>query len=456
LNNLIKLILPFIFLFFYSCATNNVAENMVEEKNTTLKEEKLMKGVYIAKLKNGATAIIKERKDTQGVSVQVWFGVGSVFEKDNERGLSHFLEHMLFNGTKYTKPGEIEAEIEKKGGYINAATSYDYTFYYIEIAHPFWKDALKYLYYMTTAPNLTEEMIEKEKPIVLEELNRRLDNPKSKLWDRYHELAYLKTNYRYPVIGFRETIEKFNEPLVKNYFYSHYVPSNTYIVVVGNIDKDKVLEEIEKTWGSVEGKYYKPPKVPLEEKQTDIRMDILKHKDITRGYIAIGWQLPPQRKDKDTFTAHVLETILFGGRTSVLYQRLKETGLVQGIFGGYLGRRGTSQFMVYFITDPNKIPKVKEEIFKIVKEYREKGVPEELVENAKKKIINSEVFARESATNEAESLGYAVSVVGDITFDLDYTDEISKITKKDVDDFVKRYITTDSYTEVQLLPKKGE
>ncbi len=448
MKKVFKFLLFTLLIFSFSCAINNK-----EATQNKVLEEKYMKGVYIAKLRNGATAIIKERKDTQSVSVQVWFGVGSVFEKDNERGLSHFLEHMLFNGTKYTKPGEIEAEIEKKGGYINAATSYDYTYYYIEIAAPFWKDALKYLYYMTTAPSLTEQMIEKEKPIVLEELNRRLDNPKSKLWDRFHELAYLRTNYRYPVIGFRETIENFNQELVRDYFYSHYVPSNTYIVVVGNIDKDKVLEEIEKTWGSVEGKYYKPPKVPLEEKQTDIREDILKNKDITRGYIAIGWQLPPERKDKDTFTASVLETILFGGRTSVLYQRLKETGLVQGIYGGYLGRRGTSQFLVYFITEPEKIPKVKEEIFKIVEEYRKNGVPEELVENAKKKIINSEVFARESATNEAESLGYAVSVVGDVEYDLEYTNEIKKITKKDVDEFIRKYIGTDNYTEVQLLPK---
>lgn len=79
--------------------------------------------VTIKKLKNGVSVIVKERKDTQAVAVQVWFGVGSIYEKDNERGLSHFLEHMLFNGTKYTKPGEIEFEVEKKGGSINAATS---------------------------------------------------------------------------------------------------------------------------------------------------------------------------------------------------------------------------------------------------------------------------------------------------------------------------------------------
>ncbi|MDQ7056860.1 MAG: pitrilysin family protein [Persephonella sp.] len=274
----------------------------------------MIKNVYIEKLDNGVTAIVKERKDTQAVAIQVWFGVGSVFEKDNERGLSHFLEHMLFNGTKYTRPGEIEKKIEEKGGSINAGTSTDFTFYHIEIASPFWEESLQYLYYMTTAPSLTEKMIQKEKPIVLEELNRHLDNPKSVLWDTYNKLAYRVSNYRHPVIGYRETIEKFSQKLVRDYFYSHYVPSNTYVVVVGNVNRKKVLRKIKETFGTVEGQYYRPEKVPLEPPQKEIRRKIIKKSQITRAYVAIGWQAP-SINSKDSFTANVLEEIFTGGRT---------------------------------------------------------------------------------------------------------------------------------------------
>ena len=431
--------------------SNKNISNQSDEKVKNQIIEKKIKDVYVEKLPNGATAIIKERKDTQAVSVQVWFGVGSIFEKDKERGLSHFLEHMLFNGTKYTKPGEIERKIEEKGGMINAATSFDYTFYYIEIAAPFWKDALTYLYYMTTAPTLSQKMIEKEKPIVLEELNRHLDNPKTKLWDKYYELAYKKSNYKYRVIGFRKTIEKFDEKLLKEYFYSHYTPSNTYIVVVGNVDKNKVLKEISKTWGSVKRENYIPPEVPLEEPQKDIRKDIIKKKEITRGYVVIGWQAP-SIKSSESFSAMVLEQILFYGRTSVFYRKLKETGLVNGIYGGYSGHRGTGQFIIYFITDPKKIHKVKEEIFKLVKEYRENGVPEDLINDAKKRLINGEVFSREEVSNEAEGFGYASSVVGDVKREIDYIDYIKNVKKSDVDNFVRKYLNPNAYTEVQLLP----
>ena len=411
------------------------------------------KNLYIEKLDNGATVIIKERDDTEAVALQVWFGVGSVYEDDKERGLSHFLEHMLFNGTKYTKPGEIEAEIEKKGGSINAGTSFDFTYYHIEIASPFWKEGLRYLYYMTTAPSLSPDMIEKEKPIVLEELNRALDNPKRVLWYTYNELAYKKSNYKHPVIGYKETIENFDEKLVKEYFYSHYVPSNTYIVVVGKVKKDDVLNFIKETFGSVKGKFYQPPPVPLEDPQKEIRKKVLKKGQVTRAYVAIGWQAPPVSSE-ETFPANVLEEILFGGRTSIMYQELREKGLVQAIYGGYSGHKGTGQFIIYFITDVDKMEKAKKRIFEILKNYIEKGIPEELVENAKRRIVNSEVFSREEVTHDAESIGYAASVVGNIDYDIKYIEKISAVKKKDVDKFLKKYINLNAYTEVQLLPEK--
>lgn len=415
------------------------------------KEVKAKENIIIKKLKNGTTVVIKPREDTQAVAVQVWFGVGSVYEKDNERGLAHFLEHMLFNGTKYTKPGEIEFEVEKKGGSINAATSFDFTYYHIEIASEFWKDALYYLYYMTTEPTLSDEMVAKEKPIVLEELNRHLDDPKNLLWDTYNKLAYKKSNYKYPVIGYRETIENYTPELVRNYFYSYYTPSNKTVVIVGNVKAEQVLKEIEKTFGSVKGKYYKPPEVPLEDPQQEVRREDIRKKQITRAYVAIGWQAPPIT-DKDSYPFNVLEEILLNGKSSVMYQEIKEAGLVQSIMGGYLAHKGTSQFLIYFITDENKIEQAKSKIFEIIKRYQEKGFSKEEVENAKKRIINREIFAKEEVDNDAEAIGYSITVTGDINYDLKYLDRIKKVKKEDLDRVIKAFKDS-NYTEVRLLPE---
>ena len=305
---------------------------------------------------------------------------------------------------------------------------------------------------MTTAPLLSEKMIEKEKPIVLEELNRHLDNPKNILWDTYNRLTYKISNYKHPVIGYRETIEKFDRKLVSDYFYSHYVPSNTYIIVVGNVDRAKVLNKIKNTFGAVKGKHYRPPPVPLEKPQKKIKKEIIKKDQVTRAYVAIGWHAPPV-KSKDNFTATVLEEILTGGRTSILYQELKEKGLVQAIYGGYLAHRGTSQFLFYFVTSTDKVEKAKSKLFEILTNFRENGIPEDLVEDAKRKIINREIFAREEVTHDAESIGYAASVAEDIYYDIDYTKRIEEVTKKSVDEFLKKYVGNSNYTEVQLLPE---
>ena len=418
---------------------------------TVLAGEKIG-NIYLEKLENGATVLIKERHDTQAVSVQVWFGIGSIYEGEKEKGISHFLEHMLFNGTKYTKPGEIEAEVEKKGGYMNAATSFDFTYYYINIAAPFWEDALTYLYWMTTEPLLSDEMVEKEKPIVLEELNRHLDNPKSYLWDTFYATAYKVSNYKYPVIGFRETIENFTGEMVRNYFYKHYVPSVMTVVVVGNVDTEKVLKKVRETFGTVKREKYIPPEVPLEPPQKEIRKKEIKKKQVTRAYVAIGWQAPPA-KSKEAFIANVLEEILAGGRTSITYRELKEKGFVQAIYGGYMSHKGTSQFLFYFITDPEKVETAKEKLLNILKNYRENGVPKDLVERAKKRIINREIFSREEVDNDAESAGYASAVMNDIKYDIEYTKNIEKVSKKDIDNFLKKYIKDNNYTEIRLLPK---
>ena len=419
---------------------------------TLLAREKI-DNIYLEKLDNGATVLIKERHDTQAVSVQVWFGIGSVYEGDKERGISHFLEHMLFNGTKHTAPGEIEAEVEKKGGYINAATSFDFTYYYINIAAPFWEDALTYLYWMTTEPLLSDEMVEKEKPIVLEELNRHLDNPKSYLWDTFYSLAYKVSNYKHPVIGYRHTIENFTGKMVRDYFYKHYVPSVMTIVVVGNVDTQKVIKKVRETFGTVKREKYLPPEIPLEPQQKEIRKKDIKKKQVTRAYVAIGWQAPPA-KSRESFVANVLEEILAGGRTSITYQEIREKGLAQAIYGGYMSHKGTSQFLFYFVTEPEKINKVKEKLFEIIKNYRENGVPQEFVEKAKKRIINREIFSREEVDNDAESAGYASAVMNDIKYDIEYTKNIANVKKSQVDEFIRKYLKDNNYTEVKLLPEK--
>ncbi|HIC96942.1 MAG TPA: insulinase family protein, partial [Aquificaceae bacterium] len=156
--------------------------------------------LYIRDLPNGAKLIVKPRDDTSAVALHVWFSVGSIYEKYDEKGMAHFLEHMLFNGSQKYPYGEIDRVIESLGGNINAGTSKDFTYYHVEIAAPYWREALDVLYHLTTKATLNSDQIEKEKEIVVEELRRGKDNPSVLLWEAFEKTAYKVSPYRFPTI----------------------------------------------------------------------------------------------------------------------------------------------------------------------------------------------------------------------------------------------------------------
>ncbi|MGC8853084.1 MAG: M16 family metallopeptidase, partial [Hydrogenobacter sp.] len=182
----------------------------------------LGKELYTYKLPNGAHLIVKRRDDTEAVALHVWFKVGSIYENYQEKGMAHFLEHMLFNGSEKYPYGEIDKLVESMGGNINAGTSKEYTFYHIEIAKPYWKPALEILYQLTQKPLLSEDMIEKEKPIVIEELRRGKDNPSTVLWEEFEKLAYKVSPYRFPIIGYEETIRNFTRDALLRFYRNFY------------------------------------------------------------------------------------------------------------------------------------------------------------------------------------------------------------------------------------------
>jgi Predicted Zn-dependent peptidases len=139
--------------------------------------KKYIADIIYEQLKNGAKVYIRKRPDVESVSIQVWFSVGSSYEDYKEKGMAHFLEHMLFNGSERYDYGELDVLVEGLGGQINAATSKDFTYYYINISSNYLRQAVDILESLTLRAKLEEDMIQKEKPIVIEELKRGMDSP---------------------------------------------------------------------------------------------------------------------------------------------------------------------------------------------------------------------------------------------------------------------------------------
>ncbi len=407
--------------------------------------------LFIRDLPNGAKLIVKEREDTEAVALHVWFRVGSVYEKYDEKGMAHFLEHMLFNGTEKYRYGEIDRIIESLGGNINAGTSKDYTFYHVEIAYPYWREALEVLYQLTMKATLDEEMREKEKEIVIEELRRGKDNPTTVLWEEFEKLVYKVSPYRFPIIGFEETIRKFTREKLLRFYRSFYQPRNMAVVVVGKVKAREVEKAVLETFGREEGRPVPRVQIPSEPPQIGVRFKKLTDPRIQKAYWIIGWRVPAIGKNEYKGLL-VLEEILCEGRISVFYRELKEKGLVYSYWCGDLGRPRDNLFVVSASFDPEKYEEVKRKVFELFRETYE-SLTEEEVREAVERIVNSRLFEEEKVESEAYDIGYAYTVVRDLDFYRFFEKNVRRTRRVDLLRIFERYLKEDVYSEVLMVPE---
>ena len=405
------------------------------------------------KLKNGAELIIKPREDTEAVALHVWFRVGSIYENYKEKGMAHFLEHMLFNGSEKYGYGEIEEWVEGRGGNINAGTSKDFTYYHIEIAYPYWEKALELLYYLTMKAKLDEGMIEKEKPIVIEELRRGKDNPRRVLWEEFEKEVYKVSPYRFPIIGFERTIKKFNREMLINFYKNFYQPKNMIIVIVGKVDPERAKEIVKNTFGKEEGRKVPKVEIPKEPEQIGIRYKKIEDPRVTKAYWIIGWRVPPAGT-KEHYTLLLIDQILGTGKTSLLYRELKEKGLVYSISSSDFARPRDNIFVISASFDPEKYGEVKKKVFEIMENLR--NLSEEEIKKAKERIINSIIFERERVESEAYEIGYLKTVLGTLDPYLYFESNIRTVRRIDIIKFLERYFNDKNYVEVIMLPAEKD
>ena len=188
-------------------------------------------------LPNGMTLIL-EKTNSNSVTLGVCVKTGSNNENDDNRGISHFLEHMIFEGTKNRTVQEIVNEIEGVGGEFNAFTDHEMTFFYARVLSKFFYRALDVISDIIKNSIFDEKSIEKERKVILEEINLRYDDPKAYQWLLFEKSLYKYHPTKYPVIGTKESLEKIKRKEIVDYFEKYYVPNNMFIVIAGNFDSN--------------------------------------------------------------------------------------------------------------------------------------------------------------------------------------------------------------------------
>ena len=406
------------------------------------------------KLDNGQTVVVQEVKNNPIVTIDTWIKTGSIDEDDSNNGVAHFLEHLFFKGTKTHETGEFDKILETKGAITNAATSKDFTHYYITIPSKDFDLAMDLHGDMILHPLIPRKEMEKERKVVLEEISKDLNSPTKIMQDNLNSMLYTTHPYKRKVIGRKDVIETITRDQVLNFYNKNYSPSNMVTVIIGDVNTNHAVEKTKEAFNTDYKKQTKTiytKEAPLTKQQKKVE-----YLDTESGYMVIGFRGTPI-DDKDSYALDVLATILGDGRSSVLNQVLKEKKRIAfSVDAGNSTFRDDGIFYISANYEPTKCKIVQDTIFNEIEKIQKNGVTEEQLKLAKNIIERSTYYSRESITNIATEIGYTMALTNDLKFYDTYLDNIKNVSKEEVKKVAEKYLGINKSAVSIVLPKNSK
>ncbi len=399
-----------------------------------------MTGLFTKVLTNGLTGVVKESHRAPVVAVQVWVKAGSAYETEEQAGITHLIEHMIFKGTDKRKPGELAATVEALGGTINAYTSYDYTVYHCVVPSRHLTTALDILEDAVFHSKFDPEELEREKKVVLEEMKMRLDNPHTRLFENLMRISYQVYPYRRPIIGYEETVSSFTRQDILAYMAKHYRPCNMAVIVTGDVNAKDALAKIEQFFGKEDKKECLKQSFPEEPPQKGPRI-IKTSMDCNEGYLALSFSGLPSFTGQDVPALDLLSSLLSDGESSLLVSRLKnQLQLVHSIDASAFTPAGPGLFEITADIDPHNLQKVLVSLFRELDKLKKQEVSPKDLTKAKTQLVTDFLYSQETMEGEARKLGIFQILAGDAAKEMEYLKKVKEVTPKDIMDVAQRYL----------------
>ena len=407
------------------------------------------------KLDNGHTVIIKEVHDNPIVTIDTWIKTGSINENDKNNGVAHFLEHLFFKGTKKYPTGQFDRILESKGAVTNAATSKDFTHYYITIPSRYFMTAMELHADMLLHPLIPRKELEKERKVVLEEIAKTQDSTESRLYEQMNEKFYSIHPYKRKVIGTKQVIETIPREEILEFYNQWYRPSNMITVVVGDVNTQDALNMVKKEFVMEEKEKVKLPDYKMD-KNIEKQQEIITKDKVKTGYLMIGFRGVKAADKKEQYALDVLATILGDGRSSKLYHVIKDQKqLAYSISSGHSSMKDDSIFYVQANFKPENLDKLKSSIFCEIEKMRQGSFDEQDIKTAKSIIERDTYYARESTSNVASELGYTTLLYNNTDFYDEYIPNIKKVTKNEIVNAAKKYLNPQHSVISIILPESA-
>jgi len=405
-------------------------------------------------LENGLQiVVIPLHNNTNVISTDIFYKVGSRNEIMGKTGIAHMLEHMNFKSTKNLNAGEFDKEVKSIGGVNNASTSFDYTHYYIKSSTQNFSKSIELYAELMQNLNLKDKEFQPERDVVMEERKWRTDNsPMGYMYFKMFNNAYVYHPYHWTPIGFKNDIKTWTIKDIKDFHKTYYQPNNAILVVTGDIEPKEVFKKAKKEFSHIKNSV-KIPEFKFIEPEQDGAKRVIIHKESEVEMLSINFHIP-NFQDPDQINLSVISEILYSGKSSRLYKELVvKKQLVNQIYAYNMENIDPSLFIFLAVCNPGvKAEDVEKELLLQIERMKNEEVTKEELEKVKLNSKADFIYSLESSTSVANLYG-SYLVRGDIRPLLTYEENINKVTAKDVQESAKKYFNFDKSTTVIL--KKG-
>src|SRR5579884_2273782 len=391
-------------------------------------------------LPNGLTVITEQMQHIRSASIGIWLQTGSRDEDPEWNGISHFIEHMVFKGTKHRTAEEIARQVDSIGGNMDAFTAKECICFNVKVLDEHVPLALEILCDLVLHPVFDAQDIARERGVILEEIKMDEDNPDYLVHEIFTQNFWKDHPLGKPILGTKETVRKFEQPVVFDTYSQRFSPGNIIIAAAGNINHQRFLDLVHKHFDHMNpvqnGFHGGPPKVVP-------RIIMRNKKALEQVQICIGVPSHPIAHEK-RYASYILNTVLGGGMSSRLFQNIRERqGLVYAIYSDLNPYRDTGCLSVYAGTSRQSAPKVVGSILNEFKSLKTGPLPEEEVRRAKDQLKGSLMLSLESSTSRMSNLARQEMYFDHFSTLDELIDNIEKVSLEDVRALANEYFQSD-------------
>ncbi len=394
-------------------------------------------------LPNGLKVLIKEDHSAPVYTQSIFYRVGSRNDITGQTGIAHYLEHMQFNGTPTRPKGAISGEIEKRGGSFNAATSTDFTMYYMTLPSENLDFSLELEADRMRNSILNKTEAEREKQVVLAELAGGENNPMSLLSRELLKAIYPEHPYGRPIIGWKEEVQATTAQNLKDYYDTYYQPNNAVLILVGDINGKEAITKIKNTLGKVPKSDRKIPELKFNSAAGPTKNKVEVKSPSETSILTMAWKAVSFR-DKDYVPLSVLSAVLTNGMLSRLERALVDTGKASSVNSST--RQGIDPFtftVLAFTSKDGNLQEIQKIIETEIQKIQKEGISSAELERVKAKAETSFLFGLEDSAGLASQLGFFELVAGDWKRTFSWPQEIENVTVKDVQRVAQQYLSLD-------------